>query len=102
MDRARHRPYCGVKLPRSGAKGRTNMTTHTAIKLAAQNLEPKAFAPYGEIIERALAGVDVPYNARNPEPQAASTGNFATRCGSYVLAHRAVGLIDHECTTSEG
>ena len=26
------------------------MTTHTAIKLPAQNLEPKAFAPYGEII----------------------------------------------------
>src|SRR5262245_10249442 len=26
---------------------------HTAIKLPAQNLEPKAFAPYGEIIRRA-------------------------------------------------
>jgi hypothetical protein len=26
------------------------MTTHTAIKLPARNLEPKAFAPYGEII----------------------------------------------------
>jgi ureidoglycolate hydrolase len=31
-------------------KGPTTMTTHTAIKLPAQNLEPKAFAPYGEII----------------------------------------------------
>jgi len=26
------------------------MTTHTVIKLPAQNLEPKSFAPYGEII----------------------------------------------------
>ena len=39
-------------------KGRMRMTTHTTIKLPAQKLELKAFAPYGEIIRPRTSGAE--------------------------------------------
>ena len=54
-QRRRLYSYCHETSAGSGyrvvaQKGPTTMTIHTAIKLPAQNLEPKAFAPYGEIV----------------------------------------------------
>jgi hypothetical protein len=45
-----HETSAGAGYRAVAQKGPTTMTIHTAIKLPAQNLGPKAFAPYGEII----------------------------------------------------
>jgi len=49
------------------AKGRMTMTTHTAIKLPAQNLEPKAFAPYGEIVRPRTSSAETTVEEEEPK-----------------------------------
>jgi ureidoglycolate hydrolase len=70
-------------------KGPTTMTMHTAIKLPAQNLEPKAFAPYGEIIRPCTSSAETAVE----EPQLTLT-NGTPRLWIMDLKRRGLVFAD--------
>jgi Recombinase len=71
------------------------MTMHTAIKLPAQNLEPKAFAPYGEIIRPCTSSAETAVE----EPKLTLTNG---RAGATSLHQIVDALNARGITTPRG
>jgi len=71
------------------------MTTHTATKLPAQNLEPKAFAPYGEIIRPRDEFSNEPYDPETSAEESKLTlANGTPRLWIMELKKRGLVFAD--------